>query len=56
MTLAGKETILHHFYTKTEDGFDPQSALLMDSKRNLYGTTAGGGHSAYGGTVFEVTP
>ena len=57
MTLAGKETLLHHFYPDTGDGYDPQGALLMDSKGNLYGTAAGGGHNAYGGgTVFKITP
>lgn len=57
LTTAGKETVLHHFYPDTGDGYDPQAGLMMNSKGNLYGTTAAGGEAAYAyGTVFEVTP
>jgi uncharacterized repeat protein (TIGR03803 family) len=57
MTLAGKETALHHFYPDTGDGYDPQAGVVINSKGNLYGTTAAGGKAAYAyGTMFEVTP
>jgi uncharacterized repeat protein (TIGR03803 family) len=55
----GKETLLYSF-TGSSDGKDPDSVLLLDSRGNLYGTTAEGGNSGRGGTgcgvVFELTP
>jgi uncharacterized repeat protein (TIGR03803 family) len=49
----GTETLLHSFAGGT-DGVDPYAGLLMDAKRNLYGTTVLGGTSGYG-TVFKLT-
>jgi hypothetical protein len=55
------ETVLHRFHRR--DGSLPFSSLVFDSKGNLYGTTAYGGHwgcTYYGnvvpgcGTVFEL--
>ncbi len=53
-TLGGSwtESILWSF--NGTDGQSPNSALIMDADRNLYGTTGGGGTG--GGTVFELTP
>lgn len=57
MTLAGKETVLHHFYPNTGDGYDPQAGVVLDGKGKLFSTTAAGGHTPYQyGTLFEVTP
>ena len=52
---AWTETVLHAF-TGGSDGGSPQAGLIADSEGNLYGTTAYGGASRYGGTVFELTP
>jgi uncharacterized repeat protein (TIGR03803 family) len=53
---AWTEKILHRFSPNGNDGTFPTfGALVMDSKRNLYGTTPSGGASK-DGTVFEVTP
>ncbi len=51
------EKILYTF-TNSGDGGYPQSGLIVDSKGNLYGTTAGGGTGTYChcGTVFELNP
>ena len=57
------ETVLYTF-TGGSDGAYPQANLVFDSKGNLYGTTANGGHmtgsvcSGLGGcgVVFELTP
>lgn len=45
--------VLHTFVGT--DGVLPDAGLVMDSKGNLYGETAGGG-SGGGGTVFELSP
>lgn len=50
----GVETILYAFRDLSDGGF-PQSDLLIDAKRNLYGTTEFGGDIDFG-TVFKVTP
>jgi uncharacterized repeat protein (TIGR03803 family) len=47
-----KYTVLHTF--SGNDGAQPDANLILDSKGNLYGTTATGG--AGGGVVFELTP
>jgi uncharacterized repeat protein (TIGR03803 family) len=55
---AGDETVLHTF--GGSDGANPFSALLLDSKGNLYGTTANGGTSDVCdggcGAVYELSP
>jgi len=53
------ETVLHSFNGK--DGSGPESALIFDSRGNLYGTTIAGGNIAYCygngcGTVFKLVP
>jgi uncharacterized repeat protein (TIGR03803 family) len=54
-TTGWKEKILHSFAVNYKDGHTPGwGALAMDSARNLYGTTAGGG--CCGGVVFKLTP
>lgn len=53
-----KETTLYAFLGGM-DGSDPESTLIADSKKALYGTTVngGGGSCALGcGTVFKLTP
>lgn len=49
--------LLHDFYSSSEDGYEPNSPLLLDPSGNLYGTTFYGGSGPCGcGTVFELTP
>jgi uncharacterized repeat protein (TIGR03803 family) len=59
LNAAGVETLLYSF-SGGSDGSDPDSVLLLDSKGNLYGTTAAGGNSECGGAgcgvVFELSP
>jgi uncharacterized repeat protein (TIGR03803 family) len=54
LTPGGSENVLYNF-TGGSDGASPQSALMMDSEGNLYGTTTGGGSGGYG-VVFELSP
>ena len=54
VTPSGAETILHTF-GGGGDGAYPEAGVVLDKKRNLYGTTSFGGGSGYG-TVFKVTP
>ena len=49
------ETILHTFLGESTDGADPNSALVMDKKGVLYGTTGLGGTKDLG-TIFQLTP
>jgi uncharacterized repeat protein (TIGR03803 family) len=50
----GKETILHSFAGGTSDGCGLQTGVTLDSKGNLYGTTAWcGAHKE--GTLYELT-
>ena len=48
------ETLLYSF-GKAGDGTSPISGLTLDTKGNLYGTTASGGINNCG-TVFKLTP
>jgi uncharacterized repeat protein (TIGR03803 family) len=49
------ETVLHRFDNNGKDGQWPSwGALSMDSRGNLYGTTAGGG--SYAGVVYKLMP
>lgn len=49
------EKVLYTFGTNSEDGVNPQSALILDSAGNLYGSTSNGGlHQA--GIVFKIDP
>lgn len=48
------EDLLYSFKCGPDDGWDPESALLLDAAGNLYGTTAGGGPSS-NGTVFKLS-
>jgi uncharacterized repeat protein (TIGR03803 family) len=58
-TLApnGTETVLYNFCSQANcnDGAGPHGRLLVTSKGNIYGTTAGGGPGSWG-TVFELNP
>ena len=49
------ETILHTFTGAPADGHDPQAAVIVDAKGNLYGTTEYGGRWDWG-TIFKITP
>ena len=55
ITPAGVYTVLHHFAGGTNDGAWPVSGLIQGTDGNFYGTTKGGGASAFG-TVFRMTP
>jgi uncharacterized repeat protein (TIGR03803 family) len=54
LTPGGTETVLYNFNPQTKDGHDPEAALTVDSKGNLFGTTAQGGLYS-SGTAFEIT-
>jgi uncharacterized repeat protein (TIGR03803 family) len=64
ITPEGKYTVLYSFCSQNNctDGASPYSALVLDQKGNLYGTTWGGGaHSGQYcvigcGVVFKITP
>jgi uncharacterized repeat protein (TIGR03803 family) len=49
-----KETVLHTF-TGGNDGGNPGSGLILDSKGNRYGSTSWGGADGWG-VVFELKP
>jgi uncharacterized repeat protein (TIGR03803 family) len=55
------EAVLHNFNSNGSDGYGPQSALILDSAGNLYGTTPAGGSGTCPsaltgcGTVFELS-
>jgi uncharacterized repeat protein (TIGR03803 family) len=53
ITPAGDLTTLHAF-TGGADGAFPETALILGSDNNLYGTTYAGGSSH--GTVYKITP
>jgi uncharacterized repeat protein (TIGR03803 family) len=52
---AWTEALLYSFKGGAADGSQPESALLLDTSGNLYGTTSGGGPSN-DGTVFKLAP
>jgi uncharacterized repeat protein (TIGR03803 family) len=52
---SGTETVLHSFAPNGKDGFYPAGGVTLDSKDDIYGTTASGGAIGVG-TVFKVTP
>ncbi|MGA7078008.1 MAG: choice-of-anchor tandem repeat GloVer-containing protein [Terriglobales bacterium] len=54
VTPSGTETVLHSF-AGGSDGATPYGGVILDSKGNLYGTTAGGGSSS-AGIVFKLSP
>ncbi|MFY9676024.1 MAG: choice-of-anchor tandem repeat GloVer-containing protein, partial [Terriglobales bacterium] len=54
VTASGTETVLHSF-AGGSDGATPYGGVILDSKGNLYGTTAGGG-SSNAGIVFKLSP
>ncbi len=47
--------VIYTFQGPPNDGLEPNSSLLLDSKGNLYGTTPQGGPKG-GGTLFEIRP
>lgn len=59
LSPQGEETILHDFGAIPNDGNQPQGALIMDRRSNLYGTTVtGGANDSSGGgdgTVFKLS-
>jgi uncharacterized repeat protein (TIGR03803 family) len=50
-----KEVVLHSFTCQETDGCVPEGGVVLDSKGNLYGTTAFGGANS-GGVVFVLAP
>ncbi len=54
-SAVAQESVLYNFGNTSTDGQGPESALIFDSKGNLYGATSGGGLHSYG-TVFELSP
>jgi uncharacterized repeat protein (TIGR03803 family) len=51
---AGSNTILTLATFNGDNGFGPQSSLVIDRTGNLFGTTPAGGNDTFGGTVFRV--
>jgi uncharacterized repeat protein (TIGR03803 family) len=56
ITPSGKETALHSFGNSGGDGEEPEYAGLINAGGTLYGTTARGGGTNGGGTIFKITP
>lgn len=54
ITPAGVFTNLHDF--NGNDGYQPESALLLARDGNFYGTTSDDASPREGGTVFKITP
>jgi uncharacterized repeat protein (TIGR03803 family) len=48
-----KQTVLHRFTTKVQNGIYPDSSVIFDQQGDLYGTTSEGGVND-AGTVFEL--
>jgi uncharacterized repeat protein (TIGR03803 family) len=59
LTLSGQLTTLHNFCPGNNafcsDGYNPETALVVGTNGDLYGTTIAGG-SQRAGTIFEITP
>jgi uncharacterized repeat protein (TIGR03803 family) len=59
LTLASAQNaslrVIHNFGS-SNDGNGPSGPLLLDSRRHLYGTTAGGPGEYGSGLVFRLTP
>jgi len=55
ITPGGAEIVVYSFAGAPNDGDEPNSALAIDSKGVLYGTTMGGGASGKG-VVFKFDP
>lgn len=51
---AQSEIVLHSFAVDGADGYHPYATLVIDSRRNLYGTTLHGGSHGFG-TVFKIS-
>jgi uncharacterized protein YceK len=49
------ESVVHFFTGGSDDGFNPDSPLVIDGAGNLYGTTAEGG-LYNSGVAYEITP
>jgi uncharacterized repeat protein (TIGR03803 family) len=49
------ETILHSFNNNGQDGYFPNSGVILNSNGKLYGETSDGGSSGDYGTVFEMS-
>jgi uncharacterized repeat protein (TIGR03803 family) len=53
LTPTGEETVLHTFEPGLGNGANPQTAVVLDSAGNVYGTTYFGGTS-FGGILYKV--
>jgi uncharacterized repeat protein (TIGR03803 family) len=53
---AWTTTVLHNFANNGTDGASPDAGLSMDSKGNIYGTTASGGVNRFAGTIYKMIP
>src|SRR5262249_31545943 len=54
----GRETVTYSFcqYTNCSDGALPNSAPIIDSSGNLYGSTIFGGENQSCGVVYKISP
>jgi uncharacterized repeat protein (TIGR03803 family) len=55
VAAAFSESVLWNFGATSDDGANPETALLFDKQGNLYGTTSFGGTNNLG-TVIELSP
>jgi len=58
ITPSGELTTLYSFCARSActDGMEPDAVLVQATNGDFYGTTAAGGGTNYGGTVFKITP
>ena len=49
---GSNETVLHAFCAACGEGWEPESNVILDDSRNIYGVTLGGGTNF--GTVYEL--